>query len=219
MTDMKKTNAPQNRNEQATSTPPTIAFWGWWVLASGLGGATVGWLEAWRFQFAATLLFAGFIVGLAQWLVLRRQLRWSWLWPLVTGFGLILGNLLSLFLPPSTILATWLWQQLGLWEVLWLNVVNSTIAMTVMGGVQLALLRRYPRSWRWVPISALAGLLMGATGASVCYVACDAIASAAGSPLSTAVTYGSGWVMQGIVTGWLLIQFLFRNSEFQKSEV
>lgn len=184
-------------------------IWLFWVLLSALGGAITGWLEAGRFQFGATLILAGFIVGGLQWFVLRKRLAWAWLWPVVTGFGLILGHLAHIYLAVDSAWAMWLWRHVGLWEVFWLNLFMFAIAVTVMSCAQWILLRQYPGSWAWIPLGTLAGAALGATSATTCNLACDVIAVNLGGAFSGAMVTASGWAIYGVITGWLLSRFNF----------
>lgn len=201
------TNDFAARTKLQHTTPSVAALWGLWIIASAVGGAVVGLLEA-RFQFLATLVLAGFVVGIAQWLVLRVYIARAWPWIIATGIGVVLGNLLRLNMSSDAQLVTFLWERLGLWEVFWLNVVNQPIVLGITSLLQWLILRRYRQSIWWIPISLVGGMLLGATSATFCYVGCDAVASSINAQVSTALTYASGWVAYGVVTGGLIARLI-----------
>lgn len=193
------------------TTPAVIALWGQWIIASTAGGAVVGLLEV-RFQFLATLVLAGFVVGAAQWLILRAYIAHAWLWIIASGVGVILGNLLQIEIRGSSQLTTWLSEHLGLWEVFWLNFVSQPIVLVIASLLQWLILRRYRQSLWWIPVSLVGGMLLGATSATFCSVGCDAVASSVNAQVSTALTYASGWAAYGMVTGGLIARLIRSKS-------
>jgi hypothetical protein len=65
---------------------------GWWVVASTVGGAIVGVGAAFlSSEIEASLIIAyglsGIILGMLQWIVLRRQTSRAWLWILASPLG------------------------------------------------------------------------------------------------------------------------------------
>lgn len=181
----------------------------WWALANGLGGAIAGFLEARHFQFLATLVLTGPILGICQWLVLRRYLgkvRW---WPIATTLGWLLAMPIRIgardILNP---IINYLYTVGGLWEVFWLNVVNTPVTLAVLALVQWLVLR--PRGlnagW-WVLASAVGGILNGAIGATTCAKVCSMLAVGVGLGISQ----GLGWLAYGVVTGVVLICFSARH--------
>lgn len=181
----------------------------WWALANGLGGAIVGFLEARHFQFLATLVLTGPILGICQWLVLGRYLgkvRW---WAMATTFGWLLAIQISIrardLLDPTI---DFLYAVGGLWEVFWLNVVNTAVRLAVLAVVQWLVLRpRGPNAGLWVLASAVGGVFNGAIGATICAKVCSLLAVGVGLGISQ----GLGWLAYGIVTGLVLIRFLTRH--------
>jgi hypothetical protein len=173
-----------------------------WTLAHALGGAIVGFLESWRFQFMATLVFTGPIIGVCQWWLLRRILHPGRWWIFTTAIAWFLAMFVaiagSLWLTP---IVADLHERFGLWEVFWLNLVNGTVEMAVVGTVQWSML--FFQGWNggfWILASALGGMLMGASGASLCAEICQALPSPLGGTLANA----GAWAAYGVVTGGLL---------------
>jgi hypothetical protein len=116
----------------------------------------------------ATLILTGLAFGIAQWLVLRRQLRQtSWLaealWVPVSALGGLVGYL---------IIASWGVRTLGPpivalafpYENLASHIIFVTLLWTVIGLAQSPMLRPQHRGagW-WVPASATGGALSAVT--------------------------------------------------------
>lgn len=179
-----------------------------WILVNALGGFVVGGLEAWRFQFLATLVLSGPILGAVQWFVLWQGLGMNLLWVLVSSVGWFLGIAVSIYASPLTDpLIQALYAALGQWEVLWLNAVNQTIVLSLFGLAQWVLLRRRVETAAlWIPISALAGLAYGVAGASFCAAACDPLGRSLGSIAATGMSSAVAWAAYSIVTGYALVR-------------
>lgn len=181
-----------------------------WSLANALGGAIVGALEASYFQFAATLLLTGPILGTAQWLVLRNILPRTGWWALASTLGWFVGIQVQI---ASNRLLDPLVAQLtstGLaWEVFWLNLLKEPVVAAVLGSAQVWVLRRYvARAKVWILIAAIAGAVNGAVSATVCLVACQPVSAIAGGVAATAITMAAGWGAFGVVTGVGLVHLL-----------
>ncbi|MBW4648182.1 MAG: hypothetical protein KME06_05710 [Kastovskya adunca ATA6-11-RM4] len=178
-----------------------------WILASATGGAVVGALEAGSFQFLATLVLTGFVLGITQAFILRRRIQQSGLWVLACAIGWFVGInatiLLNGILDPTIAQLT---AVGGIGEVFWLNVVQDLIILAVMGIGQWLVLRRQLSSSRWwILASAIGGMIKGAVGSLVCAAACEAVQLAAGNQVATAMSYGAGWAGYGVVTGVVLV--------------
>ena len=199
-------------NESSTETPDRsrrspLSLWVQWTLANAIGGATVGALEGGQFQFFATLVLTGCILGIAQWLVLRREMRQAGGWILASTLGWWLG--VNLMIGSSGVLdpiVNWLLSTGALWETLWLNLVKQPINAIALGVAQWWVLRRQFRaaSW-WVVGSAVAGAVYGSLSAATCAVACQPLSRFGGAILSTAMTYSVGWAGAGAITGLVLV--------------
>jgi len=199
------------------SLHPSAWFPLWWTLANGLGGAAIGVLEAGQFQFMATLVLTGVVLGVIQGWMLRRFVS-SRLWLLVSSVGWLLGIFLMLSLSSIADALVRLLGQIGGWEVLWLNVLNQPITLTIFSLCQWIVLRqRAHRAAQWVPVSVLAGVVEGAIGAAVCAAVCQTIATRLNGETATAVSYGLGWAGYGVVTGfWLARCLIDRHSPPRK---
>jgi hypothetical protein len=119
-----------------------FAVWGLWVLASTLGWAATGALNAYSGQLNSTLGLA--LVGLGQWTALRRWLRGGGVWVLVTyiaGFaGSMLGGLLLFLLGWS--------ETPGMIGMGW-NALLWGVQGAALGAAQAVLLRNHLKGVRW----------------------------------------------------------------------
>lgn len=143
----------------------------WWVLANAVGGAIVGALEEGGFQFFATLVLTGPILGVAQWLVLRRYIRHTNWWVIASIFGWYLGFPVTLVTREilNPILLEMLLAVSKLWEVFWLNTVNQLVTFTVLGVAQWLVLRQHlQQAWWWILASSVGGFVNGAVSAASC---------------------------------------------------
>lgn len=195
-------------------------LWLWWTLASALGGATVGALEEGRFQFFATLVLTGPVIGVVQWLVIRRYIRAYGWWVVASTLGWCIGiNFRFLLVGILNPLIQSLWQEFGLWEVFWLSTVKEPVTLTVYGASQWLILRcRLSHAGWWILASAVGGVVKGGVGATVCAVACQPIAASVrngqvGAIAATALSYGAGWAGYGVVTGMVLVWLLKRHCQ------
>jgi hypothetical protein len=183
-------------------------LWLWWTLATTIAGAIVGALEASGFELVATIFFAGLFIGAAQWLVLRQYIPKAFWWIVASTLGWTFGLVLvsyyiTLFEPLIQFLRT-----LGAWPVFWTNLVTQPIVLAIFGAAQFPILRRFVRKahW-WILVSALGGALQGATSSTVAYILHPELLPA---PFQSALSYGSGWLGYGIVTG-ICLQWLLRH--------
>ncbi len=184
-----------------------------WLLINLVGGAAAGILET-RLEFMGTLLLAGFPVALGQGFYLRHHLPHSWRWTLILFSGWPLAHLLYISSQPLlTPLVTWLSASPWLWEVFWINFVRLGFVLCLVGLAQwLIVLRSYPGSWQWPPLSLLGGALLGGAGATICRLGCDQLSSIGGSWLVGMVLGALGWVAYALCTAPLL-QDLLRHTE------
>lgn len=190
-------------------------LWLWWTLANALGGALVGALENEGFQFFATLVLTGPVIGVAQSLVMRRYIRAAGWWVVASSVGWWIGINLRLLLGGMlNPLVQSLWHEFGVGEVFWINTVKEPVTLVGFGASQwLILRRRLPRVGWWVVASAVRGVMEGVIGASVCAVACQPIAASVrngqvGAMAATALSYSAGWAGYGVVTGLVLVWLL-----------
>lgn len=144
----------------------------------------------------------GFVVGVAQWLVLRRYLPYAGWWILASALGWFLGTLVSITTEGITVPVIELLESvIRLRGVFWLNVVDGTLYGTVLGAAQWLVLRRHTqRAGWWVLASSIGGAVNGAVSA--------ACAAAIPVGISAALPYGAGWAGSGAVTGMALVWLL-----------
>jgi hypothetical protein len=196
-------NLPQ---EQLQSRAGRGYFWLGWIVASAAGGALTGYLEYTQFQFMATLLFQGFIVGSFQWLLLRPYLKRAWLWVPATGVGMFGGfNLWIEVWPDHDVVVGWLYSHWGLWEVFWLNSVGGPVFLLPATILQWWLLRHKVQAGAWIPLSLAAALVQGAAAATTAYINVDRV----DVPLLNAMgPMAMGWAIHALLTGWFLVRLL-----------
>ncbi|MBD1871689.1 hypothetical protein H6F95_31190 [Cyanobacteria bacterium FACHB-471] len=196
--------------EQQGKTPQLAIprFWLWWAVATGIAGALVGALEASGFQFLATVFFTGLFIGIAQWLILRHYIPESFWWIAVSTLGWFFGLMLMVSLDVVLDPIIQFLSRLGAWQVFWMNLVGEFVVLAILGAAQLPILWRAVRkAYWWLPVSALGGALQGASGSAVAYVIQPGVLS---GTFVTALSYGSGWLTYGIVTG-ICLQWLLRH--------
>lgn len=191
-----------------------LPFFTGWIVANLLGGALGGILEA-RLQFLGTLVLVGSMVGLLQWLFLRRYMQQAAPWAWMMALGWPFANLLRIEISPFfTPLIEMLTSRGWLWEVFWLNVFQTPVVLAVIGILQALWL---PPRWRTLPSWFLAniagGAVLGAVGATVCLQYCDRITAVAGSTTTGLVLGAFSWAGYALVTGPVLAFLLRRRSE------
>ncbi|MEM6590915.1 MAG: hypothetical protein AAF651_03555 [Cyanobacteria bacterium P01_C01_bin.73] len=188
-----------------------------WLVANFIGGCIIGYLESNGLQFMATLILSGAIAGSAQWVVLKcldyRGRRWS-LWPLVSCVGWIAGVMLSLSLSePIAYIKDGLIQNLGLWNIFGLNVVNRTLWITVMAIAQgtifsISMQSRAQVIGVWLLASWVGAALHGAIATALCSAYCQVL-----PPSLMGIIEGGGWAAYGVVTGLALVRFRQQGDE------
>lgn len=192
-----------------------------WILANAVGGFLIGFLENNGAQFMATLLFSGAIIGSLQWLIFRwigtRGLHWV-LWPLASALGWIVSATLSILMPaPGFIAAD---SGSGLWEVLWLNLINQPVwilGMAIAQGIILSYHRRQRLRILgvWLLASCLGAVLHGAVSVVICSTVCQTLPN-----ILIGMVQAKGWGIYGVVTGvTLLWVFKDRSAKVQSSSL
>ena len=169
-----------------------------WILATGAAGAFIGYMAA-PTDFFWELIASGFVVGIAQWVVLRRYIKSAVWWIPVSGFGWILGIFLMIFTRDIfNPVVDFLTSVGGLWGVFWLNLVGQPINFVVFGFAQWLVLRRYFRyAFWWIFASTLSGAFRVAAGSYACAVTCKI---GHGS-----ISNGVGWAASAAITGIVLV--------------
>lgn len=176
-------------------------LWLSWILATGAAGAFVGYI-ALPGDFFWELIGSGFVVGIAQWVVLRRYIKPVILWIPATALGWISGIFLMIFTKDIFNPVVEFLESTGIfWEVFWLNIVRQPINFAVLGFTQWLLLRRYFQyAFLWIIVNALSGTVRGAVGSYVCSVTCQI----GGGSISNGVGWAASAAITGIVLQWLL---------------
>lgn len=206
-------------NEEIGQRSLTLRFlWLWWTLVSASSGAIVGALEAGGFEFFATLVLTGFVVGIAQWWVLRGYIQSAIWWVLASALGWFVGiNLAIVSGGLFNALIELLFAVGELGEVFWLNVVKQPVILAVFGVAQWLVLRRHVQAGWWVLASAVGGVVQGVVSTIICAAACQALTVSVGEQIATAVTYAAGWAGYGAVTGIVLAWLLHSQQKAQIS--
>lgn len=167
-------------------------LWLYWVLASALGGAVIGYLDH-PTDFFWQLFMSGFIMGFAQCLVL-----WQLLWLdkktvfflfLFSGLGWILGSYINSLIPSN---------------------YNEPIIFTFFGIAQWLVLQEYLKhSWLWFLASSLAGFFYLPLGRVVCKFVC--------SLGHGAITNAAAWSAWAAITGtmFFLLKIKYRHPSSQ----
>lgn len=168
-------------------------LWLGWVVINAIAGAITGALEEGGFQFAATLLFSGVLVGIAQgWWLRRCRLSVRW-WAIATAIGWISGQFLQMALRDN------LAGLDGQAFFYFIPTVGMAIAQSLVS--PLAHLR-------WIGMSALGGMANAIVSSAICAAICQpmlmAIPGRFTAILTTAMTYGGGWLGYGLITGTVL---------------
>jgi hypothetical protein len=135
-------------------------LWVKWILAT-----TLGWVAGWAISEFAV----GLVVGLAQWVALRKQIECSEWWVLASGIGWAAGRglVVAVFPPQSTIL------------------IGGTLG-AALGLAQWLILRRHVvQAWWWIVVSALSWAvgLTGFLGASLVGTVAGAVTGLALEPM------------------------------------
>lgn len=178
-----------------------MQLWLIWLLATGVGGAYIGYMAA-PGDFFWELIGSGFVIGISQWVILRRYINSAIWWIPASGFGWILGVFLMIFTGEIFNPVIEFLQSTGIfWEVFWLNIVRQPVNFAVLGFTQWLLLRRHFRyaAW-WIVATALSGVARGAVGSYVCASACKF----GGGIISN----GAGWAASGAITGIVLLRLV-----------
>lgn len=169
-----------------------------WILATAAAGAFIGYMAS-PTDFFWELIASGFVVGIAQWVVLRNYIKSSIWWIPTSGLGWILGFFLMIFtkdiLNP---VVDYLTSVSGFWEVFWLNIIHEPVNFAVFGFAQWLVLRRHFRyAFWWILASTLSGVIRGGVGSYVCAATCK---FGGGS-----ISNGISWAASGVITGILLV--------------
>jgi hypothetical protein len=191
-----------------------LGLWLSWALATGAGMA-LGYLPAALLVNVLDLglarvivpLLVGFLVGFAQWLVLRRYMTDSQDWILAGGAGWAVGYALGLAI--IQLLAN---SPFGTW-------LGYILFGILIGLVQWPVLRReIPRASTWV----LASVVGWTVGAAVSYLFLNAIfpgnqASQASFPLVAVVDSGLTGLVAGAITGLALVWLVRQPDRVRQS--
>ncbi len=202
-------------NQITLSTPSHSArFLTLWVLANLAGGWLIGFLENNGFQFMATLILSGAIIGSFQWLLLRRLGGFRW-WPIASTLGWTAAVYLDMGI-------RWLYEpllnQLGLSpsdEGFLLNLkLSRSIWISGMATAQGLVVR--PQSRRWTGVWLLSSLLGGAVATVLSSGLCVAFCAAL-PPSLVGLVSGAGWAAYGLITGLVWLSLFKRHSDREEA--
>ena len=173
-----------------------LTLWLSWLLASASGGTLLGALSAPN-EFFWYLIMTGFVVGVAQWLVLRRYLPYAGWWILASGLGWFLGIMVSITTGEITApIIELLASASGFWRVFWLDVVHDTVVGAGLGVGQWLVLRRHTQRAGWWVIASPIGRVVGGEVARAC------------SSQIPGLCDGVSWASYAAVTGMALVWLL-----------
>ena len=191
-----------------------IRFLTLWVLANLAGGYLVGFLENNGFQFMATLILSGAIIGSFQWLLLRRLGGFRW-WPIASALGWIAAVYLDMGI-------RWLYvpllNQIGLSpsdEGFLLNLgLSRSVWISGMAIAQGVAVR--PQRCRWTGVWLLSSLLGGAVATLLSRGLCATFCAAL-PPSLVGLVAGAGWAAYGLITGLVWLFLSGRHSDRQEA--
>jgi len=183
-------------------------YWVQWVLACTIG-APIAWVVGFSIyepvtgmiRWAATqvvlFVLVGAVVGLAQWLVLKQELRGVGWWILASAAGWPLGFAIGDALSKSLL------QEAS---VSISGAATFAVVGVVTGGLQALLLwtKKVPHSGWW-----LVGSLVGwAAGWFVSMVALNALGTPTSEMLGISLGFAITGFIAGIITGFVLLGLL-----------
>lgn len=179
-------------------------FFIFWVLANLMGGFITGFLENHGFQFMATLMLSGAIVGTFQWLVLKPMGGFRW-WPIASALGWIIGvsletGLRSLYEPAL--------NQLGLpmgdEAFLLSQILHTSIWMLGMAIAQALVLRQREQAvGLWILASLVGSAINSVVSLGFCASFCQDLPS-----WLVGIVNGLGWAAYSLITGLAAIKSL-----------
>jgi hypothetical protein len=124
------------------------ALWFFWIMAT-----TWGWLLGSLILPGVTMIIAGVLIGVFQWLVLQGRIPNVWRWIVATGAGWTLGYLITFLMVPreleflqgtviglTTGVAQWFVLRRALhWSGWWIvfSIIGWTTGLTLLPGVLL----------------------------------------------------------------------------------
>jgi hypothetical protein len=186
-----------------------LTLWLSWLLATTAGGAAIGTIIVLTGsnEIFVFLFFTGFVIGVAQWLILRRYFRGALWWVPASGFAWFVSLIVmsSIVGETNNPIAEFISSVFGLWRAFELNVAIGTGVGAGLGVAQWLVLRRQTlfAGW-WVLASVVGGAINGAVAVSV-----GSINGFGGMPLP----YVAGWAANGAVTGIVLAWMLSNRTE------
>ena len=184
-----------------------LTLWLSWLLATTAGGAAIGTLIVLTGsnEIFWSLVATGFVIGVAQWLVLHRYLRGAGWWIPASGFAWVVSFLATSMILGIDPIAEFISSVLGLWRAYVINVVFGTVVGAGLGVAQWLVLRRQTQGagW-WVLACIVGGVINGAAAVSITQM---------NGVSGTALPYVVGWAANGAVTGAVLVWLLSNRTE------
>jgi hypothetical protein len=181
---------------------PDLFLWLAWVLAGLVGGA-VGWVVNLPGGWAVNWAVVGALVGLGQWLILRRRVPLVVWWVLAGAVGWALGGLVgdAVAVELEVVIDAVDGNEGGVLGAALVGAVIGAVGGAVGGGAQWLLLRRQiPSAGWWVLASAVGWALGWAVGWAVSW----AVVGVVGDAVPGAVGGAVGGAITGGVLVWLL---------------
>lgn len=182
-----------------------------WVLLSALGGAALYTIEA-NVGIWVQPVVTGVVIGLLQWLILRRHLSRAFSWVLVTAVSWPVAQLLSsLYLIEQIAPFSQGLTELGQFdEESWLQILRMSLVLALIAVPQCLVLLRLARlAFLWIPASLFGGIFIGYIGWAQCPI-CSSILQ-----INLPAVYWAtiGWGAYALITGIVLIVIMLSEAQ------
>ena len=190
-----------------------LTLWLSWLLTTASGGAIIGTVIVLTgsneiFWYA---VLTGFVIGVTQWLVLRRYIQSAGWWIPASGFAWVVSLLaMSSVIEITDPIAEFISSVLGLWRIFGINVVIGIGIGVGLGVAQWLVLRRHTQGASWWVLASVVGEVVNAAVA-VAIAQMDGVSG-------TALPYIAGWAANGAVTGIALVWLLSNSTEMGRDQ-
>ncbi len=193
----------------------------WWIFGCAVGGFIGG--LGYVAQFTGELILFGGLLGLAQWVVLRRYLRRAGFWVVASFFGWVVAQVVVISIQgalPGLVDFTHRITRDDVFAYALFDPFVWAVYGTFQGVLLLAVLRRAALLWLlpWILASASGGVF----GAAALYLELDALlgvwGGGFGAFISIAVYQSMICTLYGVLTGLVLYGALQRAGTVQQAE-